>query len=153
MSKFHIVTISEHLTCPGAIHIMPVLSSETDPVPRPTTNRGSLIYSAGRNIGNTWMSEERADECGATRHLDELRGNAIGLAFALLHASAWSPWPRPRAACTGENSTCRPPRSGARPPSCGWFPGFRDRVSVRLASWRNGIPHNQQLSSNLLTYE
>jgi hypothetical protein len=30
------------------------------------------------------MSEERADECGAARHLGELRGDAVGQPFTLL---------------------------------------------------------------------
>jgi len=34
------------------------------------------------------MSEERAEECGATRHLGELRGDAIGKTFALLQRPA-----------------------------------------------------------------
>lgn len=34
------------------------------------------------------MSEERADECGAARHLGELRGDAIGQTFALLQRPA-----------------------------------------------------------------
>ena len=34
------------------------------------------------------MSEERADECGAARHLGELRGDAIGQTFAFLQRSA-----------------------------------------------------------------
>ena len=29
------------------------------------------------------MSDERADECGAARHLGELRGEAIGQPFGL----------------------------------------------------------------------
>lgn len=38
-------------------------------------------------------------------------------------------------------------------PSCGWSPRFRDPVSIRLTSWRNGVSHNQHVLSNLLTYE
>jgi hypothetical protein len=34
------------------------------------------------------MSEARADECGATRHLGELRGDAVGQTFALLQRPA-----------------------------------------------------------------
>ncbi len=45
-------------------------------------------YSAGRNIGNTGMSEERADKCRAARHLSELRGDAIGQPFAFLQGPA-----------------------------------------------------------------
>lgn len=41
-------------------------------------------YSAGRNIGNTWMPEERADECGATCHLGELCRDAVSQTFTLL---------------------------------------------------------------------
>jgi len=49
---------------------------------------GNVTYSAGSNIGNTGMSEERADERGAARHLGELRGDAIGQPFALLQGPA-----------------------------------------------------------------
>ena len=45
-------------------------------------------YSAGSNIGNTGMSEERTDECGTARHLGELRGDAVGQPFALLQRPA-----------------------------------------------------------------
>ncbi len=34
------------------------------------------------------MSEERTDECGASRHLFELRGDASGQPFALLQGPA-----------------------------------------------------------------
>ena len=37
------------------------------------------------------MIEERAEECGATRHLGELRGDAIGQLFALLQGPACVP--------------------------------------------------------------
>jgi len=37
------------------------------------------------------MFEERAEECGATRHLGELRGDAIGQLFALLQGPACLP--------------------------------------------------------------
>ena len=47
-----------------------------------------LTYSAGSNIGNTGMSEARADERGTARHLGELRGEAIGQTFAFLQRSA-----------------------------------------------------------------
>ena len=45
-------------------------------------------YSAGSNRGHTGMSAERADECGAARHLGELRGDAIGQTLALLQRPA-----------------------------------------------------------------
>src|SRR5437016_1616439 len=32
-------------------------------------------------------------------------------------------------------------------------PGFHNPVSVRLASWRNGVSHNQHVLPNILTYE
>jgi len=45
------------------------------------------------------------------------------------------------------------PRAHAPRPSCKWSPRSRDRVYVRLASSRDGVPHTTIVLSILLAYK
>lgn len=59
-------------------------------------------YSTGRHIGYTGISEERADKCGAARHLGELPGDAVGQTLALLITA------EVRGRCVSHKSQLRP---------------------------------------------